>query len=275
MNIQQLAKKWVFGQAHLELYQVMTRGALQNMFVGKYATNESQGIAIWKKTNNAWAISSSFMLPISFRVGFISWQNTVGETNVIELDGEQYLSGSFDEVCVMRNYDDSQDYFIVGKFSTSKLPTEIDINATYKQSDAYSVQVMVFFKEIDGVLQRVESLIEGEITAVNSNFYDCSDVNGDSYSDLTNLVLSKWWELDIGGKPIIYLNNSEGKLVRIGTEDYPTFDSGHSQGNLFDINYDGLMDLVLFQQNIQKCCYTNDIRIYLANRNIGSYESPK
>lgn len=256
--------------ASFKIFPSANRASASTQAVGAYGRDGKKGIALFQKVNGNWERSDEFLLPIDFSTPYITWQKSPSRVDVVSLDGKQYTHGAIDEMCLMNNFQSDNEQLVVAKFFGATRREIMVEGNTYDQKDESVVQVMLFFRVKDGILQRVKSPIVGEITAVNANFFNCIDVNGDGYSDLVILVLSRGWEYDIGGKPLIYLNNREGHLVKIGTENYPLFRSGHSQGNLFDINHDGLMDLILYQQSVQDCCYTNDIRIYLAKDIIGN-----
>lgn len=238
--------------------------------------SHGDGLALWRENEFGWGVSSTYSVPVEFEVNGITWQQTPMRMPVQNLDGKQYAMGAFDELCVMHDFDSSEDIIIIAKFSAVKFVDTVDRNKVYEQNELAPAQSMVFFKTDNGNLIRMDSPLAGEIEEHNSNFYNCSDVNDNGYSDLVVSVLSTSWlgdDYDFGGNPLIYLNDRNGNLVRIGTESYPTFDSGHSQGFLHDVNSNGLFDLVLFQQNIQQYLapgVSNDILIYRAKEMIGN-----
>lgn len=244
-----------------------------SVFVNQYADSEGEGLAIWKKEDSAWKRTSTYTLPISFYANYITWQGTQQPTPVLNINGKQYLSGNFSEICIMENFDNTDDYIIAAKFGTSFVSTPINTKDIYYSDDTFAAQLFLFFREVDGTLEPIASPIANEFSTVNSNFYDCADVNGDGKSDLVNYAFSvdrDWGGISIGGQPLVYLNNGKGNLVKIGTENYPKFLSWQSQGDLHDVNKDGLADLLLYQMYVEDDGSSNDIHIYLAKDNIGN-----
>lgn len=252
-----------------------------NQIVSQYANNTQEGIALWTKTGNEWKITSTFMLSASFYINYVSWQHTPKpNTPVFHFNGKQYVSGSFDTIKILKDFDNSGDFYIAATLATSQLDRKIDPAETILSGEAHPANPTYFFRVNNNELELVDIPVVNEQTKVNG-WPEFRDVNGDGYTDMVTSAFSidaDWSDFNIGGSPLVYLNNTTGSFVKVGNEDWPVYNSWQSQGKLLDVNNDGYVDLLLMQMYLNGSRvrdttgypdWTNDIKIHLANKYIG------
>jgi hypothetical protein len=242
-----------------------------------YSSNLDTGLSLWRETASGWEVSDEYIIKAGPIIKGITWQKTPTEWPIQTVNGKEYVMGGFAEICVMENFNSTDEVYIIAKFSTASFVGSVDFNKIYEQNELLPTQVMVFFRIVDGKLVVIDSPLVGEIERLNSNFYTCADINGDGFSDLFVEVLDNAWisdEFYFGGVPHMYMNDRQGSLVKMGTEAFPNLRTGHATGYLADLNNDGLPDLVLFPQSVRRTEYlvtgtNNDILIYLSRKIIG------
>lgn len=249
-----------------------------NQVVSQYANGTQQGIALWTKTGNEWKITSTFMLSASFYINYVSWQHTPKpNTPVFHLNGKQYVSGTFDSIKILKDFDNSGDFYIAATLATSQLDRKIDPAETILSGEAHPANPTYFFRVNNNELELVDIPVVNEQTKVNG-WPEFRDVNGDGYTDMVTNAFSidaDWSDFNIGGSPLVYLNNTTGSFVKVGNEDWPVYNSWQSQGKLLDVNNDGYVDLLLMQMYLNGSRvrdttgypdWTNDIKIHTAEK---------
>jgi hypothetical protein len=211
------------------------------------------GIQLLAQVQNGWTVLSEFWRQVAFTVGWTSWQNTPGGTNsVIEVDGRQYFGGGFDEMCVMPPLQAGGPRVLIAKMGAARDAQDRRLVAggNYTELEALPVQFYNFFELGNNSFKAVPSPIVDEEIRSNVNFFDCKDINNDGLPDLVSYAFTRpgFNERTADkGKPTIYLNNGQGKLVRADISKLP----GHTAGNelqslMTDVNNDGIIDLLLF-----------------------------
>jgi hypothetical protein len=93
----------------------------------------------------------------------------------------------------------------------------------------------------------------------NYNFFDCTDVNGDGYEDISAYPYSTT------GKPHVYLNNKAGAFAYIGNTQFPTKPDNWGEGAtaiLHDFDKDGLPDLFMWPGAQAPTTPTATLRFY-------------
>ncbi|NCW86152.1 MAG: VCBS repeat-containing protein, partial [Oxalobacteraceae bacterium] len=212
------------------------------------------GIQFLERARTGWSVLSEFWQRVDFLVKWISWQRTEGTNTVISIDGRQYFGGSYDEFCVMPSLRPGGPRLLLAKLGVAKdkFGRQLVAGGSYDEYEAKPVNMFVFYEIEEGQrIKQISSPIVNEEIESNFNFFDCGkDVNND---DLPDLVVYAFTRPGFGervaerGKPTIYLNDGNGKLVRADLSGWP----GHSAGNelqsiMTDVNGDGVIDLVLY-----------------------------
>lgn len=110
-----------------------------------YSPNLDTGLTLWRETASGWEISSEFLIKAGPKISGISWQKTPTEWTIQELNGKEYVSGGFSEICVMENFDQTGESYVVGKFSGNRFAEPVDFSRVYDEGDLLPTNVMVFF----------------------------------------------------------------------------------------------------------------------------------
>jgi hypothetical protein len=183
-------------------------------------------------------------------VDFISWQETLGTVSVFTIGDQQLAGGAFDGFCQMPALTDNGKPMLVGKFGSMRFDVPLVQGNTYDQDDSQGINTFVFAEYDGGVLKVVDSPIINEEEEVGGNFFDCKDVNNDSYPDLVYYAFTRPGfdeRTEHKGKPIVYLNDGQGQLVNRDLSELPGHTSGNElQSQLVDVDGDGIMDIMLY-----------------------------
>jgi len=212
------------------------------------------GIQFLERARTGWSVLSEFWQRVDFLVKWISWQRTEGTNTVISIDGLQYFGGSYDEFCVMPALRAGGPRLLLAKLGVAKdkFGRQLVAGGSYDEFEAKPVNMFVFYEIEEGQrIKQISSPIVNEEIESNFNFFDCDkDLNNDNLSDLVAYSYTRPGfaeRVAERGKPTIYLNNGNGKLVRADLSGWP----GHSAGNelqstMTDVNGDGIIDLLLY-----------------------------
>jgi len=212
-----------------------------------------RGAKLFKRVDGIWTELDAFYYDADFTIDFISWNDDVGTNSVFTVNNERYIIHGFDAWHVMKGglsgFDND---LIVGKLAAAQDQSGTYIEGEiYDSNDGVPVQMYQFFDTSGDELTLVESPIVNEEIESNFNFFDVKDITGDGYSDIITYAFSRPWELvprtDEAGKPTIYLNDSNGSLIHININDLPDGRSNQGKQSLvYDVNGDGIVDLLLF-----------------------------
>ena len=214
-------------------------------------------------------VISSVMKDEIFKVYFEAWNNTgtgnYEQIGVYEYRNEYYFHGMTTEMC-------RKDDLIVATINASKpIDREIIENEYYSQNETTPVALFSFYKIENNVLLEENISIIGEEINHNFNFFSCFDVNQDSKKDIVAQVFSQAWNEQSPnnkGIPEIYINSGNNEYYNLDTSGWPVFsENDDSQGYLYDVNQDGLKDLVMYPL---KANFTANVEIYLSNKNIAN-----
>lgn len=226
--------------------------------VGVIKDNEKVGLALYSRETSGWVSQHRNETDIKFMTWWYNWSNTQEPIAVVEMDGQDYFSGSVDEICVLDNGVETP-RLVAKQNATQHVqyktleqnPAEI-----YDQDDTRNVNLLRFYSIKDNQLVLEASPIVDEVVNVNYNFFDCRDINADQHKDLVVYGFSRPGfnqRVKEAGKPIVYLNDGQGAYREVKLD----FLRAHSsrladgtgpelQGVMWDVNKDGYQDLILF-----------------------------
>ena len=136
-------------------------------------------------------------------------------------------------------------------------------------------------------IEEIENPFDSFDEYLFANFMDCKDLNNDGYADYARNVFSRTYGYEVprdrGGTPILNLNNKFGEMIEY--EDNANYlmpghsllqgdnindSAGHGQGYFYDVNSDGVVDIVVFGETMRNDFnnYDGSIEIYLGNFNL-------
>lgn len=212
-------------------------------------------IDMLSRINGSWELTSRHEINRLFQVDWYAWNDTLGPVDVVEVNGERYFMGAYFQTCTASNLFENNDRYLIAQVSSASTDEEIVEGQVYDQDDTRNVSILQFFKIDGNQLILVESPIVDEEIDINANFFDCSDINGDGMADVVMYAYTQPWansRENAGGKPIVYVNDGSGSLIRKSLEAIP----GHStagengmgpslQSIVHDMNNDGIKDIIL------------------------------
>jgi hypothetical protein len=149
------------------------------------------------------------------------------------------------EMCKIRIYP-SQNQVAIVKMGGAVVPN-FQSGMTIRQNDLQPISFLRGVKVDNGALIDFDLNITGEVTEnVNSNFFDCNDINNDGYDDI---VVYSYNE---NGLPHVYINTKDGRFSAVDPKKFPSplLNWGNSASSIYtDFNNDGIPDLMIFPAN--------------------------
>jgi hypothetical protein len=140
-----------------------------------------------------------------------------------------------------------------------------------REGSTPAYQSLLTYEIAGGKLIKRDGIIVGEDTKVSFNKYQCRDINGDGYVDIVGYPDTVGSPDPKKGRPVIYINNGQGKLVAFSSADFPVAPDcyGYTRTRMADLNQDGIEDLMVFRQEpASSSCNTTPIMIYYGNKKI-------
>jgi hypothetical protein len=200
--------------------------------------------------NNSWSkIQSLTLFPQVGNVNLTDTNGNITDTQpVFNANGNYIVYAGSTESCKIK-LSLTSDLITIFKFTGFKL-------TNYKLGDistpATSIQAFSILKGLtitNGAVQEVPLNISGEQTDnINSNFFDCNDINGDGYADIVV------YPYNSNGFPFVYINNKQMGFSYAGLQNMPNDNQLYAQTNAVtsifkDMNGDGIADLIIFPGN--------------------------
>ena len=211
----------------------------------------AQGMSMYVK-GEQWELADSAWVPIDRVIPFITYNHEESFADIVKLNGQEYFGLGVDELCVNND-------ILVVKLSGAQTQDGVILDGVlYHQNDLVPVNMLEVFDISDNQFNHMPNAIPEQNKISNFNFFSCNDINNDGYFDIVQNTFSNADNMK-GGVPEIYVNNGNNVLYTYDTSEFPVLvNDDNAQGYLEDINYDGLVDMVLMPL---KAGYT-DIEIY-------------
>ena len=164
------------------------------------------------------------------------------------LNGKYTVYGAFVESCKLKSTPVS-DYITIFKFSAAEIKN-YSPNMTSVLGESLTPFTTLRGVTIrNGVIIEVPLNIDNEqVSDLNSNFFDCNDVNGDGYADLVV------YPYNANGLPFVYLNDKSSSFKYAGQSNFQNLTLPYAGSNAVtsifkDFNGDGINDLLVFPGN--------------------------
>ena len=149
------------------------------------------------------------------------------------------------EMCKIRIYP-SQNQVAIFKMGGAVV-SNFQQGMTIRQNDLQPISFLRGVKVDNGALIDFDLYITGEVTEnVNSNFFDCNDVNGDGYDDIVV------YPYNADGLPYVYINTKDGRFSAVDSKKFPSpsLNWSNSASSIYtDFDNDGIPDLMIFPAN--------------------------
>jgi hypothetical protein len=228
-------------------------------------------LQLFRKSNdNIWAETSNIFYETKL-VPYTSWQGSETDVQTISIGGNDIVAAGFDETCII-NIEKNGNPFVVARMSGYLISGGYkNAMGRIKEGSTPAYQSLLSYEIVEDKLIERNDLIIGEDTTVTFNKYQCRDINGDGYMDIVGYPDSVGLPDPKKGSPVIYINNTKGKLVSFSSAAFPVAPDcyGYTRTRMADLNKDGIDDLIVFRQEpASGTCSTAPIMIYYGNEKI-------
>jgi hypothetical protein len=149
------------------------------------------------------------------------------------------------EMCKIRIHP-SQNQVAIVKMSGAVVPN-FQPGMTVRQNDLQPISILRGVTVDNSGLIDFGLHITGEVTDnVNSNFFDCNDINNDGYDDIVVYPYNE------NGLPYVYINTKDGRFSAVDSKKFPSpsLNWGNTASSIYtDFDNDGIADLMIFPAN--------------------------
>lgn len=240
-------------------------------------TEKVIGLNLWKESDGIWSINDVYERTTEGVVQFVSW--VTGEPQpepYLTVNGRELLvSGVMTEnMCIFEDNDDVTLMLIFPGQGLENSDT-FDKDKVYGDDSAElePVKPLLFFDITNDKFDPLEIDVTDEYLQASGNYFICDDVNDDGRVDIVLQDFSNTWRTDFKktNSPVIYLRNSDSSFTNINydPEGLLTDNFGGYIGLLFDMNNDGIMDLVRYALDVRNDPGSEEtIRIYYGKEHL-------
>jgi hypothetical protein len=194
-------------------------------------------LAKYELINGVWSKTSERLVTGTF-VSYLGWNNSLGSVFATNVGTDLHVAAGYDESCFLKI--NPNETIFVGKYNAAVLTNYVS-GTTIVQNDTYNQTIVTLNSyKLDNLTNRLPSIIENEVTRVNFNYMNCSDVNADGYDDI---VVYPLWQ-NMAESIIVYLNNKQGKLVKLDSSIFPAAQYNNTTSLYEDFDNDGVRDLL-------------------------------
>jgi hypothetical protein len=188
--------------------------------------------------------------------------STLDQTSKIAYtyEGKEFLDNGFGglyESCSLR-LNPRDELIPVIHWTPSTLPSDSQKKLVFSWNDiGMPTSVLLAFKESYGTLIE-QDIFQNKQNQENINFINCKDFNNDGYDDLSQHPYRN------GARPILHINNKNGKLIKIDENKFPLGPNKESWTSMFIDNLEkNTSDLIYFSANGCQFNYLNCNRFKL------------
>jgi hypothetical protein len=207
--------------------------------MGNSHVGNSASIVKYSLDNQLWSKSDQYIVT-GFLVPFVTYNTSLSQAFAVNVGNETHIGAGYEESCFLKLYPDTQVF--IGKKNSEIVPSYTQgRNVTHNINN--QIITLDAFKFQDKI-EKLPSIFENEDKKASFNDIKCKDVNNDGYDDL---VVSKFGNNE---GVIVYLNNKQGKLVKLDPSNFPKSYTDNpyqsSSGIYEDVNGDGIPDLLVW-----------------------------
>jgi hypothetical protein len=215
----------------------------------------------WRDDSGVWHdVPDLTLFPNVGTINLISWNGSTTQTVVVRIEQRYAAVGAFFASCRFTMTPGSPGMTIL-KLSAGMIPGDYTgPDQVVDENDMIPIQRLFGFRLDDAALKSASLPIAREQTErVNSNFFDCMDLNGDGYMDIAVYPYNN------DGYPLVYMNTGDGSLRYIGQSAYPSRESDWNLSGtslLHDFDKDGIPDLLSWPGNGHSSEFGADMTFY-------------
>jgi hypothetical protein len=208
--------------------------------MGNLPTGNSASVIKHEFLGGAWTKTSEYFVE-GFSIPFITYSKTPSTAFAVRVGTEVHVGAGYEESCFLRL--DPATTVYVSKKNSQILPSGYQSGSVVTENIDEMVRTLDAF-EFKGVLRPLPSIIDEEDRKAIFNDFRCVDVNADGYDDI---VVSR---LNSSEGVVVYLNNRQGRLVKMARSAYPGLSNEdayrNSSGLYEDLTGDGIPDLLIW-----------------------------
>lgn len=200
-----------------------------------------------KRTDGTWSQLTSYSLApqVGTVQGVCYTGDPCGTNPVFSINGKYITFAGLSESCQFK-ISPTSNQSVAFKIGGGAISNFVD-GAVVRQTDLQGYSTLGATSINGNQIASVPLNIAYEQTDnINSNFFDCKDVNGDGFQDFVV------YPYNSNGLPFVYLNNKDGGFNYAGQNQFPLINDqwGMSATSiLHDFDKDGIADLVIFPAN--------------------------
>lgn len=201
----------------------------------------------FKRSGTQWSVSTTFAWGNSpVRVPFVTYSNDNTTVNLVSNNGNRFIAAGFQETCLIK-LNPSEAPKLIAQMNALVVPNSYSTTSglALRESDLPQFNKLVMIVNQNTVPEERRDFLSSEDTSINYNKFECQDINGDGYDDISIYPFNRK-----SGLPILYLNSKNNSFINVDTGQFPTNLSFNvdSQSIFSDFDGDGVSDLLFHPQ---------------------------
>ncbi len=238
----------------------------------------AKGMNLWVMENDTWRLNDTFLVESAGVGQFISWGDGQPYTLPIwNIDGRELLVDVFTQQSCMMQHNNKAIFVAQVGGRGQEDGSDFDRDIAYGDDNIALefVNYLRFYDVTDNTFQDAGLSVANEQNNSVGNYFDCMDVNNDGHTDIVmhsfvNSWRDNWTKTQT---PVVYLNNGDSQFEYIDYEGEDTISNNYDEyyGKLWDIDGDGLMDLIRIpvRSGAEGDTLDQKIHIHLAQKGLG------
>ena len=241
---------------------------------------ERFGLNLWGRLpNGEWDVVNQIYDDVHDYILWYSWVNdNYTPSGITKIDGQEvWVSGVFSQQ--MCQFDDSNKELLltIRDATVTKDGSDFDRDEEYNgdHPDLLSKKLFQIYDISNDEFVLLDYEFKNALLEESGNYIQCRDINSDGLTDIVHETFSGSWRTGFKNErtPQVYINRGNMLLdsVNYDPENVLMNDNQYweSLGNLFDLNGDGIEDLIKYSNYIDNPANSEtSIRIYYGTKHI-------